>query len=106
VPQKNIQSYAVAILLSSKLSTYKGTSPTKVLSVRHFYSQSPLLTYLKSILKKHRFDLPPGIEHNKADFDKVTSAIQDALTQKRSTFKKLVRLFYIFLSLHTNRCAD
>ncbi|KAJ7277335.1 hypothetical protein C8J57DRAFT_1504167 [Mycena rebaudengoi] len=73
--KKNIQSYAVAILLSSKLSTYKGTSPTKVLS---------------SILKKHRFDLPPGIEHNKADFDKVTSAIQDALTQKRSRFKKLI----------------
>jgi hypothetical protein len=47
-------------------------------------------TVIQEILKKYRFDLPAGIEHNPADFSKVIGAIQEALTQKRSKFKKLV----------------
>ncbi|KAJ6537594.1 hypothetical protein B0H10DRAFT_2245995 [Mycena sp. CBHHK59/15] len=52
---------------------YKGSVPTNT---------------LLDILKKHRFDLPVGIENNPADFAKVISAVQEAFTQLRSKFKK------------------
>ncbi|KAJ7479924.1 hypothetical protein FB451DRAFT_1395490 [Mycena latifolia] len=74
--EKNIANYAAAVLLSSKIWTYKGATLTNI---------------LVEILKKHRFDLPAGIEHNPADFSKVIAAIQDALTQKRAKFKKLIK---------------
>ncbi|KAJ6614902.1 hypothetical protein B0H10DRAFT_1950308 [Mycena sp. CBHHK59/15] len=74
--EKNIQNYAAAVLLSSKILTYKGTVTTNI---------------LLEILKKHRFDLPAGIEHNLADFSKVIAAAQEVLTQKRSKFKKLIK---------------
>ncbi|KAJ6597825.1 hypothetical protein B0H10DRAFT_1888385, partial [Mycena sp. CBHHK59/15] len=74
--EKNISNYAAAVLLSSKISTYKGANPTNI---------------LLAILKKHRFDLPAGIEHNPADWAKVVAAVQDALTQKRAKFKKAAR---------------
>ncbi|KAJ7206207.1 hypothetical protein C8J57DRAFT_1541396 [Mycena rebaudengoi] len=67
--QTNIAKYAPAVLLSSKINVYKGDSPTDI---------------LLAILKKYRFDIPPGLEHNQADWAKVISAVQDALTQKRS----------------------
>ncbi|KAJ6587291.1 hypothetical protein B0H10DRAFT_2442616 [Mycena sp. CBHHK59/15] len=54
--EKNISNYAAAVLLSSKISTYKAANPTNI---------------LLAILKKHRFDLPAGIEHNPADWAKV-----------------------------------
>ncbi|KAJ7844015.1 hypothetical protein B0H14DRAFT_3687891 [Mycena olivaceomarginata] len=38
--------------------------------------------------KKHRFDLPAGIENNPADYGKVVSASQDAFTQFRAKCKK------------------
>ncbi|KAJ7476348.1 hypothetical protein B0H11DRAFT_2426842 [Mycena galericulata] len=69
----NIQSYALAVLLSPKLAQYRGD-----LSVQH----------VMQILLKHRYDLPPGIENNPADMHKVTTAIQDAFTQCRSSIKK------------------
>ncbi|KAF7369496.1 hypothetical protein MVEN_00279400 [Mycena venus] len=72
---KNIQNYAAAVLLSSKIRTYKGAGPTNIII---------------EILKQHRFDLPAGIEHNPADFSKVIGAAQEALIQKRSKFKKLI----------------
>ncbi|KAJ6582734.1 hypothetical protein B0H10DRAFT_1890423, partial [Mycena sp. CBHHK59/15] len=72
--EQNIANYAAAVLLSSKIRTYKGTVPTDI---------------LLEILKIRRFDLPAGIEHNPADFAKVNSAVQEALTQKRSKLKKL-----------------
>ncbi|KAJ6559011.1 hypothetical protein B0H10DRAFT_2194958 [Mycena sp. CBHHK59/15] len=71
--EKNLHDYATAILLSSKISAYKGSVPTNT---------------LLDILKKHRFDLPVGIENNPADFAKVISAVQEAFTQLRSKFKK------------------
>ncbi|KAJ7441181.1 hypothetical protein B0H11DRAFT_2292471 [Mycena galericulata] len=70
---KNIHNYAAAILLSSKISAYKGSVPTNI---------------LLNILKKHRFDLPPGIENNPADLAKLVAAIQEAFTQLRAKFKK------------------
>ncbi|KAJ7477985.1 hypothetical protein B0H11DRAFT_1285398 [Mycena galericulata] len=69
----NIQSYALAVLLSPKLAQYRGD-----LSVQH----------VMQILLKHRYDLPPGIENNPADMHKITTAIQDAFTQCRSSIKK------------------
>ncbi|KAJ7813870.1 hypothetical protein B0H14DRAFT_3477506 [Mycena olivaceomarginata] len=67
--EKNIDNYAAAILLSSKISV-----------------QRPIPT--NTLL--HRFDLPVGIENNPADYAKVITAVQDAFTQLRSKFKKTV----------------
>ncbi|KAJ7670813.1 hypothetical protein DFH06DRAFT_1369978 [Mycena polygramma] len=72
---KNIQNYVAGVLLSSKIRTYKGSTPINI---------------VMEILKQHRFDLPPGIEHNPADYSKVIAAVQEALTQKRLKFKKLI----------------
>ncbi|KAJ7275679.1 hypothetical protein C8J57DRAFT_1504981 [Mycena rebaudengoi] len=72
---KNIYSYATAILLSTKLCAYKGNTPKNI---------------LHTILKKHRFDLPPGIEHDAAKWGKVKAAVQGAFTQLRSKFKKSI----------------
>ncbi|KAJ7211302.1 hypothetical protein GGX14DRAFT_565175 [Mycena pura] len=69
----NIQSYTHAVLLSPKLAQYRGDLPVQ---------------HVMNILKKHRFDMPPGIENNPADMHKITSAIQDAFTQCRSSCKK------------------
>ncbi|KAF7354470.1 hypothetical protein MVEN_01136200 [Mycena venus] len=71
---KNIQNNAAAVLLSSKIRTYKGVTATNIII---------------EILKQHRFDLPAGIEHNPADLSKVIGATQEALTLRRSKFKKL-----------------
>ncbi|KAJ6623229.1 hypothetical protein B0H10DRAFT_2213617 [Mycena sp. CBHHK59/15] len=71
--EKNISNYAVAVLLSSKISAYKGSIP---------------INTLLDILKKFRFDLPAGIENNPADYGKVVAVVQDAFTQLRSKFKK------------------
>ncbi|KAJ7705698.1 hypothetical protein B0H14DRAFT_2647266 [Mycena olivaceomarginata] len=60
-----------AVFLSPKLGMYRGDVP-----IQH------------DIIKKHRFDLPPGIENSPADMAKIEKAIQDAFTQGRSTFKK------------------
>ncbi|KAJ6613792.1 hypothetical protein B0H10DRAFT_2270072, partial [Mycena sp. CBHHK59/15] len=72
---KNIYSYGTAILLSMQLSAYKGNIPKQI---------------LYAILKKHRFDLPPGIEHNSANWAKVGKAVQEAFTQLHSKVKKAV----------------
>ncbi|KAJ7731956.1 hypothetical protein B0H14DRAFT_3899155 [Mycena olivaceomarginata] len=68
--ETNIYFYAAAILLSTKLSAYKGSD----------------------ILKVNRFDLPPNIERNPADYAKLVTVVQDALTQLRSKIKKAVRV--------------
>ncbi|KAJ6615973.1 hypothetical protein B0H10DRAFT_1737180, partial [Mycena sp. CBHHK59/15] len=83
--EKNIQNYAAAVLLSSKISTYKGAAPQT--------------SSLYEILLKHRFDLPAGIEHNPADFSKVIACAQEALTQKRSKFKKAVRDLFFYQNI-------
>ncbi|KAJ6591420.1 hypothetical protein B0H10DRAFT_1960746 [Mycena sp. CBHHK59/15] len=72
---KNIYSYGTTILLSTQLSAYKGNIPKQI---------------LYAILKKHRFDLPPGIEHNSANWVKVCKAVQEAFTQLRSKVKKAI----------------
>ncbi|KAF7371242.1 hypothetical protein MSAN_00760000 [Mycena sanguinolenta] len=65
--------YAAATLLSTKLSAYKGSVTKNI---------------LLDILKVNRFDLPPFIERNPADYAKVVAVVQEALTQIRSKIKK------------------
>ncbi|KAJ7852216.1 hypothetical protein B0H14DRAFT_3866134 [Mycena olivaceomarginata] len=72
----NIVKYAPAVLLSSKITSYKGNGTTNILLV---------------ILKQYRFDMPAGLENIPADWEKVVEAVQDALTQRRSKIKKSIR---------------
>ncbi|KAJ7687475.1 hypothetical protein B0H14DRAFT_2653804 [Mycena olivaceomarginata] len=71
--QTNIKSYALAVMLSPKLAQYRGDLPVQ---------------HVINILKKHRFAMPPGIENNPADMQKITAAVQYAFTQDRSSLKK------------------
>ena len=50
------------------------------------------------MLKQFRFDLPVGIEHDYANWEKITTAVSYALTQTRAKLKKLVRHQNITLS--------
>ncbi|KAJ7833549.1 hypothetical protein B0H14DRAFT_3462688 [Mycena olivaceomarginata] len=69
----NIVKYAPAVLLSSKITIYKGNGTTNI---------------LLAILKQYRFDMPAGLENIPTDWEKVVEAVQDALTQRRSKIKK------------------
>ncbi|KAJ7871636.1 hypothetical protein B0H14DRAFT_2570647 [Mycena olivaceomarginata] len=52
----NIVKYAPAVLLSSKITIYKGNGTTNI---------------LLAILKQYRFDMPAGLENIPADWEKV-----------------------------------
>ncbi|KAF7337259.1 hypothetical protein MSAN_02278400 [Mycena sanguinolenta] len=69
----NINFYAAAILLSTKLGAYKGSVAKNI---------------LLDILKVNRFDLPPNIERHPADYAKLVAVVQEAFTQLRSKIKK------------------
>ncbi|KAJ7429672.1 hypothetical protein B0H11DRAFT_2248336 [Mycena galericulata] len=73
---KNMHTLAIHILLSPQISAYKGDFPTKV---------------LLDILKKKRFDLPPGIELVSSDWSVVKARAEYWLTQARAHFKKLLK---------------
>jgi hypothetical protein len=60
-----------------------------------------LLTSIQDILKRFRFDLPAGIEHDYANWEKVTTAGSYSLTQIRSRLKKLVSCVDITFSPYT-----
>ncbi|KAJ7223646.1 hypothetical protein C8J57DRAFT_1591723 [Mycena rebaudengoi] len=79
----NVFAPAYEVSSDLEINVYKGDSPTDI---------------LLAILKKYRFDIPPGLEHNQADWAKVISAVQDALTPKRSKIKKAIQCS---LKLHT-----
>ncbi|KAJ7795628.1 hypothetical protein B0H13DRAFT_2392979 [Mycena leptocephala] len=53
-----------------------------------FWSQFHI--HFQAILKKRRFDIPPGLENIPADWAKVIAVVQDALTQTRAKVKKLI----------------
>ncbi|KAF8156387.1 hypothetical protein K438DRAFT_2075626 [Mycena galopus ATCC 62051] len=74
--ETNIQKYAPAILLSDKISTYKGESPT---------------TSLLEVIKHLRFDILIGLESIPADWGKIVSYAEYSLTQRRSKIKKVIR---------------
>jgi hypothetical protein len=43
-------------------------------------------------LKKHRFDMPPGVENDAAKWKKVVTFAQSSFTERRSAWKKIVRM--------------
>ncbi|KAI0045143.1 hypothetical protein FA95DRAFT_1561433 [Auriscalpium vulgare] len=69
----NISAYSMAVLLSSKIPSYKGNVPRDI---------------VLSVLKKLRIGLPDNIEYIPADWAKVVSAVSFSLTQMRATIKK------------------
>ncbi|KAJ7926659.1 hypothetical protein B0H13DRAFT_2313380 [Mycena leptocephala] len=71
--ETNIYFYAAAVPLSTKLSAYKGSVAKDI---------------ILDLLKVNRFDLPPNIERNPADYAKLVAVVQEALTQLRSKIKK------------------
>ncbi|KAJ7802569.1 hypothetical protein B0H14DRAFT_3488343 [Mycena olivaceomarginata] len=75
--ETNIAHYAAAILLSTKLSAYKGSVAKNI---------------LLDLLKINRFDLPSNIERNPADYAKLVAVVREALTQMRSKIKKGVHV--------------
>ncbi|KJA14957.1 hypothetical protein HYPSUDRAFT_149710, partial [Hypholoma sublateritium FD-334 SS-4] len=72
----NINNYSVAVMLSVNVSAYKGGVPRN---------------HVLDILKRYRFDLPPGIEHDLANWEKISAYVSYALTQTRSKVKKAIR---------------
>ncbi|KAJ7798123.1 hypothetical protein B0H14DRAFT_3545998 [Mycena olivaceomarginata] len=74
---KNISSYASAVLLSSKITIYKGDGPKNV---------------LLGIIKKYRFDIPDGVEKIPADWAKIVAEVQEALTQKRPRSRSCLKV--------------
>ncbi|KAF8886467.1 hypothetical protein CPB85DRAFT_1258468 [Mucidula mucida] len=71
--RKNINSYSVAMLLSSHIASYKG---------------APATDSLLKLLLRLPLGIPAGITANAADYNRLQSAVSDALTQTRATFKK------------------
>jgi hypothetical protein len=45
---------------------------------------------MQDILKQHQFDLPVGIEHDYANWEKISTFIGYSLTQSRARLKKAV----------------
>ncbi|KAJ6528824.1 hypothetical protein B0H19DRAFT_1274456 [Mycena capillaripes] len=71
--ETNIAHYADAVLLSTKLSAYKGSVAKNI---------------LLDLLKINRFDLPSNVERNPADYAKLVAVVREALTQMPSKIKK------------------
>ena len=89
----NINNYAVAVLLSVNISAYKGDIPRNHILVCILLIIWILyLFFLQDILKKYRFDLPAGIEHDYSNWEKITTSVSYSLTQTRARVKKLVRM--------------
>lgn len=91
IVQTNINSYGVAVMLSVNISAYKGNIPRNhVLVCNLLIIQNLCSFFLQDILKRYRFDLPPGIEHDYANWEKITVFVSYSLTQTRARVKKLV----------------
>ncbi|PPQ95068.1 hypothetical protein CVT25_002255 [Psilocybe cyanescens] len=67
----NINNYTLAILLSINISAYKSNIPCN---------------HILNILKRYQFDLPVGIEHDYVNWEKITTAIRDSITQNSNIF--------------------
>ncbi|KAF8905266.1 hypothetical protein CPB84DRAFT_1676821, partial [Gymnopilus junonius] len=72
----NINNYGLAVMLSVKISAYKGDIPRN---------------HVLDILKRYRFDLPQGIKHDYSSWEKITTFVSYSLTQARARVKKLIR---------------
>ncbi|KAJ7717129.1 hypothetical protein B0H16DRAFT_445966 [Mycena metata] len=73
---KNIRQLAYGVMVSVKISSYKGSIAT---------------AHLLNILKKERLGLPTGIEFIASDWARVKSRAEYHLTQCRATFKKWLK---------------
>ncbi|KAF7358508.1 hypothetical protein MVEN_00901700 [Mycena venus] len=73
---KNLRQLAHGITVSSRLASYKGERAKK---------------HLLNIVKKNRFDLPPGIENVASDWALVKSRGEYHLTQIRALCKKFLK---------------
>lgn len=74
--KKNILALGNRVLLSTKLITYKGEA---------------LKAQLLTVILRQGYDLPPNIESNHANYRVLERAAGMALTNKRSSMKKLIR---------------
>ncbi len=57
------------------------------------------ITSPQNILKRYRFDLPIGIEHDMSNWEKITTAVSYSVTQTRSKIKKAVRVLPLLIVL-------
>ncbi|KAF8906081.1 hypothetical protein CPB85DRAFT_1314383 [Mucidula mucida] len=73
--EKNLSAYSAGVLLSKGIASYKGKYATG---------------HVLDVTFKLEFELPPRIQFNHSAMLKITAAAGDALTQKRSKFKKLL----------------
>jgi hypothetical protein len=55
---------------------------------------------VQDILKRYRFDLPAGIEHDYANWDKIATFVGYTLTQARAKVKKAVRILILSPNLY------
>ena len=102
----NITNYGLAVMLSVNISAYKGGVPRNhvlvcisflFMMMWHSHSNLP-----QDILKRYRFDLPEGIEHDYANWEKISAYVSYALTQNRSKVKKAVCDYNIHILLMQN----
>ena len=87
----NIDSYVVDVMLSSSLHAYKGEGPVNHILVRLILPEKLVSDFVsQNILKKNRFDMPPGVESDAAKWKKVIIFVQDSFTERRAAWKKIV----------------
>ncbi|TFK59760.1 hypothetical protein BDN72DRAFT_780313 [Pluteus cervinus] len=75
--QDNINTYALAVLLSPKLSAYKGSSPNQI---------------VVGIIKRFKLHIPDNFERDERAMNTLDAEVGEALTQKRSHIKKMVKV--------------
>ena len=92
--QVNINNYGLAVMLSVNISAYKGGVPRNhvLVCILFFFHDDVTFSFKRpqDILKRYRFDLPEGIEHDYANWEKISTYVSYALTQNRSKVKKAV----------------
>jgi hypothetical protein len=78
-------------MLSVNISAYKGDIPRNhvLVSISFFSNHFAFYLPIQDIIKRYRFDLPPGIEHDYASWEKISQAVSYFLTQSRARVKKL-----------------
>jgi hypothetical protein len=95
----NIMKYTPAIILSNKISTYKGEGLKTALLVSDlpfFLSCGGILMGSQEVIKRLRFGIPVGLEKIPTDWAKFVSFTEYALTQTHSKTKKSDRVNSIF----------
>jgi hypothetical protein len=78
-------------MLSVNISAYKGDIPRNhvLVGISFFSNHFAFYLPIQDIIKRYRFDLPPGIEHDYASWEKISQAVSYSLTQSRARVKKL-----------------